>query len=231
MLVLLLRLRQLTAHIFLVQEAIEDLFEGEDLERLWSATASEVEATNPQTSTTNQNMLSAMKELLTDKRSRNRSTSTSKANTPLANGDEDPELEHSRPLVFKFRELLRQMSQNSNFGDLVNRTLCHKCGDVPQDPYVTECLHIHCKECLQEAAAEPCHGLKELGYSGSRAGSEGSARVGRRPKRDTEEDVKWMNMGTLIPSAKTAAMISQIEEWLQEDSTIKILVFSQFNSM
>ena len=252
-LVLLLRLRQLTAHTFLVQEAIEDLFEGEDIERLWSATASEGEATNPQTSTTNQNMLAAMKRMIADKCSGSRSTTTSKANTPLSNGDEDPELEHSRPLVFKFRKFLRQLSQNSKFDDLVSRTLCHKCGDVPQDPHVTECLHIYCKECLnamnQEAAADgedhaaclecgtmytearPCHGLKELGYNELRAGSEESARGGRRPKRDTEEDVKWMTMGTLIPSAKTAAMIKQIEEWFQEDSTIKILVFSQFTSM
>ena len=253
-LVLLLRLRQLTAHIFLVQEALEDLFEGEDIERLWSATTNELEATDPQTSNTTQNMLAAMKKMIADKSSGNRSTTASKANTPLSNGDEDPELEHSRPLVFRFRKFLRQLSQNSKFDDLVSRTLCHRCRDVPQDPHVTECLHLYCKECLNamnlEAAADgedharcldcgttyaearPCDGLKELGYNGLRAGSEESSRGGRRPKKDPEEDVKWMTMdGQVLQSAKTAAMVKQLEEWFEEDSTIKVLVFSQFTSM
>ncbi|KAL9089450.1 MAG: hypothetical protein Q9165_005771 [Trypethelium subeluteriae] len=46
-LVMLMRLRQLTSHIFLAQSTIEELFELEDIEALWAVTEKETKADNP----------------------------------------------------------------------------------------------------------------------------------------------------------------------------------------
>ncbi|KAF2240091.1 hypothetical protein EV356DRAFT_438057 [Viridothelium virens] len=46
-LVMLMRLRQLTSHIFLAQSTIEELFELEDIEALWAITEKETKADNP----------------------------------------------------------------------------------------------------------------------------------------------------------------------------------------
>ena len=43
---MLLRLRQLTGHIFMVQDAFQDLSEAEDIENLMDITASEMTATD-----------------------------------------------------------------------------------------------------------------------------------------------------------------------------------------
>lgn len=60
---MLLRLRQLTAHTFLVQETIEDLFEVEDVEKIWQLTESEVSTgENP-----GRDMLRTMRKMLDER--------------------------------------------------------------------------------------------------------------------------------------------------------------------
>jgi len=251
---MLLRLRQLTAHIFLLQETIEDLLELEDVERLWEGTATEVETASGKEDVNAKNMLIQMRKMIADKgRSKDVQEAATAASSNAA--EDDAAFEKSDPLVFKFRKFLRDLSEGSKWEDLAKRSLCHKCRDAPQDPHVTECLHIYCKECLKTMAYEaaqngedhascldcgrvysetrPCSGLKELGHEDSRARSEsGTPASSHRPKRNPEDDVKWVSMeGSILPSTKSTAMVAQIEQWLKEDSKIKIIVFTQWHLM
>lgn len=251
---MLLRLRQLTAHIFLLQETMEDLFELEDVERLWKGTAAELESAGSEKDVTGKNMLVQIRKMIADK---DKPKDDQQAATPASPdpSEDDASLEKSQPLVFKFRKFLRDLAEGSKWDKLTLRSLCHKCRDVPQDPQVTNCLHIYCKECLKtmayEAAQEgedhaaclecgivysetrPCSGLKELGYDDGVARSEsGTPTSSRRPRRDPDEDIKWVSMeGGILPSTKSTATVAQIEQWLKEDSKCKIIIFTQWHLM
>ena len=246
-LTMLLRLRQLTAHPFLLQDTLEDLFEMEDVERMWDATASEVEL---ESGVSARNMLVQMRKMIADK---NKNQPDAAASATPRDSIDDTEFEKSRPLVFKFRRYLRELAASSKWQALSERSLCCKCRDMPQDPVVTDCLHLYCSECVKamamEAAAEgedsaaclecgkiylevrPCNGLKELGYEDGLAGSDGSS---PKPpsKRNPDDDVKWISMeGKMLPSTKTAAMVAQIEDWLKQAPGCKIIIFTQWQLM
>ena len=69
-LVMLMRLRQLTTHIFLAQKTIEELFELEDIEELWAITEKETKPDNPDKA-----LLNRMSQLISAARARARQTS------------------------------------------------------------------------------------------------------------------------------------------------------------
>ena len=251
---MLLRLRQLTAHVFLLQDTIEDLLELEDVERLWESTSAEVETVGSEQNTAGKNILVQMRKMIAEK-GKAKDNEGGTTSTPPVPDEDDAAFEESQPLVFKFRKFLRDLAEGSKWDALARRSLCHKCRDVPQDPQVTDCLHIYCKECLRtmtyEAAQDgedcaaclecgkpysetrPCSGLKELGHDDSMNRSEsGTPSSSRRSRRDPGEDTKWVSMeGGVLPSTKSTAMVAQIEEWLKEDSKIKIIIFTQWHLM
>lgn len=124
------------------------------------------------------------------------------------------------------------------------------CRDTPDEPWVTDCLHLYCKECLTamaHAAAEngedsasciecghiyaesrPCTGMAELEIR------DGLSRTSETPpqRRSRNEDLKWMNAGgRILRSSKTAAVQAQIEKWLKDEPKKKIIVFSQFHAL
>ena len=246
-LTMLLRLQQLTAHPFMLQKIIEDLFQLEDVEKLWALTAAEVTADdNPA-----RNMLTTMKKMIVEKEN------------PVENDQpailaDDPPVESyiNQPgtLVFKFRRFLRDLAQSQKWEDLKNRSLCHKCRDPPDEPWVTSCLHVYCKECLnalayeaarrdQEKAAcldcgsiysesNPCDGLKELQMDAEGSGIDSSEGSQTRTRKDPEQELKWIDFqGTVLPSTKTAAVQAQMELWLETEPDKKIIVFSQFHML
>ncbi|MCJ1477620.1 hypothetical protein MMC13_006293 [Lambiella insularis] len=254
-LTMLLRLRQLTGHTFMLQETMEDLFELEDVERLWEATAHEVTSATDEISAQNRDMLNVMREMI--------STKDKPSDDLEAQGDggevdedqkDDPISEQSRPLVFKFRRLLRELSKSSKWDALRERSLCHCCSDIPNEPYVTSCLHLYCKECLNGMAMDaaskdqdhaacrecgnlytethPCNGLKELGQEASSISSQETPERNVKKPKVRKDDMKWIEMdGYVLPSAKTAALVAQIEQWVKEDSKSKIIIFTQFHMM
>ena len=248
-LTMLLRLRQLTAHPFMLQQTIEDLFEIEDVEKLWNTTAPEVTADdNPA-----RNMLLTMKKMIAEKDKPAEPCQIESINpAPL----EDPveEAPGSVTLVFKFRRYLRELAGSSKWEDLKNRSLCHKCRDPPDDPWVTSCLHVYCRECLNALAYEaaecnqeetaclecgniytesgPCHGLKELQMDADSGATTPENSSTPRTRKDPEHDLKWINMtGAILPSTKTAAVMAQIDTWLKDEPEKKIIVFSQFHML
>ncbi|KAI9775902.1 MAG: hypothetical protein M1835_005663 [Candelina submexicana] len=250
-LTMLLRLRQLTAHIFLLQEVIEDIFELEDVEKLWDLTRAETNPDNP-----NKDIVVQMKKLIMAKGKEHQDDEADSTETPVPENINDlDENGEPRGIIFKFRKYLRNLKETSKWGDLKDRSLCHRCHDRPDDPYVTSCMHIFCKECLEAVAFEAaekgedrtsciecgtiytatkqCEGLRELGWEDnsnfSCQGEDGPVRTSRK---NPEEDMKWINFeGHVLPSAKTAALAAQVDLWLKESPDGKIIVFTQFTLM
>ena len=240
----------------MLQQTIEDLFELEDIERLWALTASEVTADDNKA----RDMLLTMKKIIAEKdkpADPNQTEPNHPETLPVEDPSGDPAAGESIPLVFKFRRFLRDLAESYKWNDLKDRSLCHKCRDSPDDPWVTSCLHVYCKECINALAYEaaerneeetaclecgniytesgPCNGLKELqldaeGSSGMTP--ENGAKPVRRARRDPEQDLKWINFeGSILPSSKTAAVQAQIEMWLKNEPDKKIIVFSQFHML
>ncbi|KAL6719078.1 hypothetical protein ACLMJK_003313 [Lecanora helva] len=237
-LTMLLRLRQMTAHIFMLQETMEKIFELEDIEMLWKETSSEVS-----TEGNSRDMMISMRKMI-----------AAKDDEPI---DEDPDenersdgdSEPGAVLIFKFRKYLRQLKSSSKWAELKERSLCHKCSAPPDEPWLSSCLHLYCHECLltmaHEAAANnqdsstcvacnevfseshPCTSLSELETEPTTY-QDGAPKV--RPKRKAKDNMKWVDLdGQILPSTKTAAVQAQIEKWLKEEPQKKIIIFSQFH--
>ena len=226
----------MTAHIFLIQDTIERFFNVEDLERLFRMTVPKVAVEEDH----GQKLAAKMREMIADN-----------ATSPAKQSVEDSRPESTTDLSFKFRKYLRSMASN-NAKEIRERTLCHKCKDIADDPWVTSCLHVYCKECLHEMSFEasqrgetqmtclacsevfesssPCVGISELempdaAFMVSRDGS-------NRPRgqKSQEENMKWIDVGgKILPSTKTAAVQIQIEQWLRDEPDKKIIVFSQWH--
>ena len=241
-----LRLRQLTAHPFLIQDTIEHMFTVEDLERLWILTRSEVSEDGKR----GQEMYAAMKRMIENKGQPTEEEQDGIEETPVetAVGEhlQDP------PTVFKFRKYLRSLKDSKDWENFKRRGLCHKCGSPPDEPYVTSCLHLYCKECLSAMAYEasktdenetnclkcgqvftdshPCSGIEELEMEDPAIFCSTDIKSKRRHRKDLESTLKWIDFGgEILPSSKTLAAQIQLERWMQEDPDKKIIVFSQFH--
>lgn len=260
---MLLRLCQLTAHIFLVQEMIEDCFQLEDIENLWRKTESESSPENK----SGRDMLLIMRKVIADSKSipqdetptenevcreteslPENESSTTEPNLSHDTVDQD-QPKQSPQLIFKFRKYLRDLAKGSRWSDIKDRSLCHKCRDVPDEPWLTECLHVYCKECLMtmsyEAAlkgergalcqecgelfgeSSPCTGVQELELNDD--SNSIAPRKASQSRKDKDTDIRWIGLdGRVLPSSKTAAVQAQVEKWLIDEPDKKIIIFSQF---
>ena len=180
------KLRMMTGHVLLVQDTLKQEMVAADVEALWRLTAKEVETSD----TPNTNTLIQLRTMLNNKsRQRKKQTIGSAEIT-----DETPapemhpeEAGGSYGLSFKFRKFLRSLKESRVWPELHARSICHKCREQPDDPWVTSCYHVYCKECLTAMSYEsanrgepkvsclecgnfyneatPCEGLRELGFN------------------------------------------------------------------
>ena len=259
--VLLLRLRQLTGHILLIQKTLKELLEAEDLERLWKLTENETtkdDKTRKILQTLQQGLAMALRSSPTTNNGEGQSA-VSSPQLPAIPTEVDEIVEgtvQGGP-AFKFRRYLKSLRDDGHWETLNMRSCCHACGEMPRQPYITSCMHVYCFECLQgmayEAAqqdnvkvtckecgaqyenAEPCRGFAEAACEDSTPTSARS--VVRKTKKlredDDEEDSDWIFgvSGAMLQSAKTKAATAQIEKWLADDPDAKIIFFTQFMGM
>jgi SNF2 family DNA or RNA helicase len=248
-----LRLRQLVGHILLVQRTLKDLLESEDLEKLWRLTETEVQLDREAGT---QGVLSQLREMLPQARdaqtaARNQAAEDNPTGT-LADktgmNDVDDCLDGTFGLAFKFRKFLRSLKDSGKWEEINNKSLCHKCGGVPDNPHVTSCLHVYCKECLEamlfnaahnggdkakclacDAVFEQCEPCRGFDQAGERRTPDRRA----RKSADSEEiDIDYLSVGgSILPSAKTLAVKAQIQNWVDEDPKAKIIIFTQFRDM
>ena len=243
---MLLRLRQLTAHPFMLRGFIEDLFNLQDVQRMEEMYASILNANE-------RDMLSTMRKMIQAYQTPREVTedATLRPLDSNSQGEEDDD-EHP-PFVVSFRKSLRELANSFKWIEYNNKSLCYRCKDQPYDPWVTSCEHLYCYECLKSldiqaengepkstclecgqhiASSYSCRGIEELNLLRDITSIDGKSSKQRLKPKDQNEDIKWINFeGKLLPSSKVLAVQAQVEKWLQEGPTKKIIIFGQFYSL
>ena len=221
------------AHTFLIQEVLEELLDLESIDNMEQAFISGATQENRN----DRNLLAALRRMIEAK-----PEVIEQSQEP-----EEPETQSGK-LAAKFGSLLKALKANSNWVELRARTQCHSCGEPPESAWVTSCLHVYCGECLQGMAhrasmtdqdetaclacgdvftgAESCAGLKELEWDDGWLLNEMAGKK-TGPKKVNMEWVAYENK--LVMSAKTTAVRTQVEQWLEEEPDKKIIIFSQFH--
>ncbi len=253
--VMLLRLRQICAHILLVQGAMKDLLEAEDLERLWKLTEQEANSNDDSESG---NTLTVLRKML----------AKYKSQTPrLPDEDAQEDVPADAEIVddldtggafgtgFKFRKYLRSLHTSGAWEEIQERSMCHKCHQLPEDPHITvPCEHLYCKECLtvmlyeagQEGEnkayclecgsifekAEPCKGFAEAAFSINSPAVGPQAKKQRGSSDPDSNELDWLSLpGPPLASTKTRAVKAQLLNWFAEDADCKVIIFTQFLGM
>ena len=219
------------AHTFLVQEVLEGLLDLESIDNMEQEFIHGATLENKN----DRNLLAALRRMI-------------EAKPEAVEDPEEPKQVQTGELTAKFGSYLKSLKVNMNWPELRARTQCQSCGDPPESAMVTSCLHVYCEECLQGLAnkasaedqdetaclecgvfftgAESCTGLKELEWDDQWLIDESAGRK-KRPKKVNMEWVFHENK--LVMSAKTTAVRTQVEDWLEEEPDKKIIIFSQFH--
>ena len=244
---MLLRLRQLTDHPFMLPGFIEKLFTLQDVQNMEEKYA-------PNLSANERDMLSTMRKMIQAYSTPREVTEDITPKPVLSNsqGEEDDDDKYP-PFIASFRKILRELANSSKWEEYNNRTLCHRCKDQPDDPWVTGCEHLYCNECLKSLDVEAekeerrsaclecgqfikssyaCGGIEELDLHKDITSTAAKASKPKKKQKGQNEDIKWINFeGKFLPSSKILAVQAQVEQWLQEDPSKKIILFGQFYSL
>jgi hypothetical protein len=149
---MLLRLRQLTAHVLLVQGPIMDLLEREDFERLWTLSSDDLSDESRQ-------LLNHLREKL--KANPNAKSLDAREGATIVTetetvpnhvlGSEEGErgVGESHGLTYRFGRYLKKFLDSDSWEAIASRTLCCGCRQPPDDPHVTSCFHIYCYTCRE----------------------------------------------------------------------------------
>ncbi|KAL9102689.1 MAG: hypothetical protein Q9163_002180 [Psora crenata] len=229
-----LRLRQMTAHTFLIQEILQDMFELDSIDRLEKATIHGPEDEHGKA------IITALRRLVEAKGS------------PAEEFEDSGEPE-AQPggLALRLGAKIRQLKREGKMTEVKEEVLCHKCKGPAEVPWVTSCLHIYCKECLEFLAYDACQKhldktpCRECGTSFANSEPCGDLQElqidnftdivpNLAARRDPHRKVvmKWVDYeDKLVLSTKTKGVRSQLIKWLAEDPDKKIIVFSQFHMM
>lgn len=249
--VMILRLRQLTAHCLIIQDTITDILEREDFEKLNNLVANEGEWDEE-----GKVLLMHLKQILAANRGRKNMKGS--GGTTLTENDvvatdlvdmesmEDAALGGKHGLSFRFKRYLDDLKKSEQWA-----SLCSGCRQEPEQPHITSCLHLYCLECalgLQAMAArrgmdqarcdecgtpydslEPCAEAVNVEQE-STASPDSTPPAGKKSKK--AKDDSWLSKkGDMLPSAKTLAIKAQVLEWLEQDPEAKIIIFTQHLAM
>lgn len=228
----------------MVQEVLEKAYESTDLDEIWRQTVPQTtEVDNPE-----QNMMLALKKMIAIKEDPEKTGPAATMNfgpPPDINGAVG-----KKPVSIsaKFGRFLRDLRKNALWSDLRDRTLCNKCGVSPEDPMVTSCCHVYCRECLTNlayeaskndqdqttchkckkiySACESCNGLKELNVE-DLASKISEERTRKKPFKLSMDYVD--DDDKILLSTKTSAVVAQLDKWVNDDPKRKIIVFSDWH--
>ena len=168
---MLLRLRQMCAHILIVAPTMKALLESEDLEKLWRLTDRE---TLPGSDDTSPGTVTVLRRLLAKTRATPdpENGKTTGNDDPTSTGDPDIAQQAQTAVLteepntftgagalggakFKFRKYLRKLHEEGSWAEITARSLCHRCREPPEHPRLTTpCFHMYCQECLGALFAE-----------------------------------------------------------------------------
>ena len=233
----------------MVQEILQERFKIEDVEAMRTGLFPNV----MNMSKTENQMLKSLGKMIAEKE---KDIDTSDPVSTFVNADELVKVpkagKKSSNLTSRFGKFLKEMKRNSKWSELRERTLCQTCGESPEEPWVTSCMHLYCKDCLiglayeasQEdhdatacqkcdeifAESQPCAGLKELeirDLSASVFQSDKDRVPGKKKFKLTMNYVDSKDFG-LVLSTKTLAVKAQLEKWIRDDPDKKIIVFTEW---
>jgi len=247
------RLRQMVSHIFMVQEVIEKGAEHEkrpfSVDAMWNDIITE----DPNFTSSEERMMLGLKRMITEKKDRPEDV----PGTGLLFTDHNEQHEAPKPrkkagtLMVRFGKFLKELKKRSNWNELRERSLCHTCGQPPEDPYVTSCMHVYCEECLHTLAYDAskrdldhtpcgkcgtiykesvsCRDLKELEVRDLSASvfQDGKDKTpAKKPFKLTMDYVD--SKGGLLLSTKCTAVKAQLAKWIAENPDCKIIIFTEW---
>lgn len=273
--VMLLRLRQLTAHVLMLQFVMRDLLEREDIERI-----REIVRDNPATDTANRAAIVAIREQLADLAREESLKPETEANgvqggsrgsegdlvdgeAPTEPSDPSQRGERDRSgktfgAEFDFQPYINSLTTGDSWEKAKNQARCSACHRRPRNPWLTQCNHLLCGDCYEDAIirmaeedkegcqcnncgqtwrnAYECNPNGELQDSQQYQLPETRSRAKNKQKvRPEQEDIKedWLGLGggKVLPSAKTIAIKAQILNWITENPDVKIIIYTQFLAM
>lgn len=253
------RLRQVSAHIFLVLDTISTILTPDDFKRLEKLAKAQLK---PGVASVNHYQIRQLRQFLLQKDRMSRESSVNSDTTENV-VESDFGVGKSHGLTFKFQEYL-QMLKDKRKDEEVDQVLrCSFCGTFPPvDPMVTSCLHQFCATCLDTMAINAAvNGIDratctacDVEFAWSEKLNENNARHGtprpakplqfnsRKRDRDSENPERKDRKGSrwawikeldtdMLPSAKTIAIKAQVLNWRDEDPKCKIIIFIQWIGM
>jgi len=173
-LTMLLRLRQMTSHILMVEYAMRDLLECEDHEKLreladYEAQKSRLPARSAQIAQLRASLKSVEDETLINKRPSRDGVSQigesaaddqadnagphaaqSNRSSDSSSGPAKTSVGKHHGLNYEFQQYLRDLQRGKQWEELQRRTVCARCSDRPENPWYTTCYHVYCRDCLLE---------------------------------------------------------------------------------
>ncbi|KAK8249972.1 SNF2 family N-terminal domain-containing protein [Phyllosticta capitalensis] len=146
-LVMLLRLRQMTGNVLLVETVMRDLLEREDHEKLAQLANIEVMQDEQREA-----QIVALRRMLaenTNEDPEESSPSSQNGVNQLPDQDEDVNTGRGHGLQYNFSKYLCSLRKGKAWEELQARTLCSECRNTPHEPMVTSCYHLYCSQCLE----------------------------------------------------------------------------------
>ncbi|KAK0947382.1 hypothetical protein LTR29_001338 [Friedmanniomyces endolithicus] len=240
---LILRLRQLCSHPFLIQGPICDLLNQEDFEKLNGIITDEDENLEE-----GKNLLLHLRAMLAQKSDGKGVQGgvqgvvvSEDVAVPMDLIDAEGMEENTGGKfgeAIHFKKYLKSLAKSGRWVEIKERSVCAGC----KQTYAARRGHdgATCSECGEFYASQsPIEGLDAFGNEGSISESLADAASGKDKakakgkKRSKDDDMEdWIGMkGGISPSAKTVAAKAQILEWFAEDPDCKIIIFTQFLPM
>ncbi|KAK1061371.1 hypothetical protein LTR74_011122 [Friedmanniomyces endolithicus] len=243
---LILRLRQLCSHPFLIQGPICDLLNREDFEKLNGIITDEDDNLEE-----GKNLLLHLRAMLAQKidvitapdgnHGMQGAVVSEDVAVPMDLIDAEGMEENTGGKfgeAIHFKKYLKSLGNSGKWEEIKERSVCAGC----KQTYAARRGHdgATCSECGELYASQtPIEGLDAFGNEGSFSESladavpgkdKAKAKAKKRSKDDDMED--WIGMnGEILASAKTVASKAQILEWFAEDPDCKIIIFTQFLPM
>ncbi|PGH19530.1 hypothetical protein AJ80_03865 [Polytolypa hystricis UAMH7299] len=234
---MLLRLRMFTSHVLLAQVPLKTLLDPDMLATFRAFLGDEPLAEDLEVFENIKKLMA--KEPLLGKQLRN-------YYSPMST------TEDSTSILDQFRQILTSMPLNQQ-NEMRDKASCEKCKCQVHSAYVTQCHHLLCIKCYRRGAAvdpefvcgcnsgitgaEYCRSLSRL-IVNRNTGSRGYRTAKRKNHTIVDEMdgdtpmVDWvMEAGHLMPGAKLTATRETVKNWLKQDSTTKIVIFTQFLGM
>ena len=250
--VMLLRLRQMCAHVLMVTTTIRDLLETEDVEKLWRVSERHSMGTANNTITKTANVLRRiLKEARDEKKEADttpvpdlRSQETTTVDLTIDDSD------------FDYRGLFYKLQNDGAWEKIRNRSTCCQCNKVPaadDAKLAVPCNHYYCGPCITallesalqsdtEATCTSCQNsisgaadiraMEQIAAEANQrdpfraSSSDGTSRKG---KGRNDPDLKWLSIPDCEKlSTKIQAVTYTMQEWINNDPDAKIVVFTLF---